>query len=195
MKRECISIGPLCTAAQTLKDLNFRKAAYPFDWMFSNLVMIQECVEDKFATLLDRSLIVATPPSGSTHLKYHSIDKPTFNHHNLAGSEETYQAFCRRALRFLEAWNDLNGIGLLYMTKLEPWLEHENKGDREYLQQFCEFVAKSSPKSVVIVMILCRSGQNTHELHQLTPNCYIANIHYGETDNLIAVQEILNSIL
>ena len=44
-----ISLGYDCSPAATLRALNIRDEALPFDWVVSNLKIIRDCIEDNFA--------------------------------------------------------------------------------------------------------------------------------------------------
>jgi hypothetical protein len=43
-----MSIGHDCSPAATLRNLNIRSYAMPFDWVVSNLQIIKDCIEDNF---------------------------------------------------------------------------------------------------------------------------------------------------
>ena len=43
-----ISIGNTCKTAEELKKHNLRVSAYPFDWLFSSLELVEHCKNDKF---------------------------------------------------------------------------------------------------------------------------------------------------
>ena len=187
-RRECISIGPLCTGAQTLKDIGARRAAYPFDWIFSDLTLVQHCIEDKFVTFLNRDLIIRMGV-GSTHTWYSSDnnDRPMFNHHDLT-QDDVHAAFSRRAERFMEVYSGEDGAMLFYMTKAKNWT------DRGNLLSFCHFVHASSPRSVVVFVFLYPTGANRHEIVKICENGYLCHVHYGDSDNLAAVIEILEKL-
>lgn len=194
LRRECISIGPLCTSSQTLKDMGLRTVAYPFDWIFSDLDMVKHCILDGFKTLLDTDMIVKVGESSSTH-KVYTGDSPTFNHHDLS-DVRTHAAFKRRCARFLDAYTSRpEGVGMLYMTKSDVWWGEAQSNERNSLADFCGFVAATSPESVVVVMVLCRTGEIKHDVVRFAQNCYVAHIHYGDTDNLAAVRDVLDLVL
>lgn len=44
-----MSLGYDCSPAATLRALNIRDEALPFDWVVSNLKIIRDCIEDNFA--------------------------------------------------------------------------------------------------------------------------------------------------
>lgn len=188
-----VSIGPLCTGAQTLKDMGLRQAAYPFDWIFSDLAMVQHCVETRFAKLLDPALISSrtsdTGTGKSTNSWYEDAqNNPVFNHHDLT-DPETLASFRRRAERFMDLYASRDGAVLLYMAKQPDWLASR---DRLRLTQFCAFVASTSPASLVLVIVLCKTGEYRHAVQRVAPNCMLAEVHFGDHDNLAAVRMVLD---
>lgn len=56
-----VSLGSHCHMAQVLKTLRLRAWSGPFDWLFSAPGMVRECLEDDFATLLDRTQLRSVP--------------------------------------------------------------------------------------------------------------------------------------
>ena len=59
---EPISIGGGCYPAGAMRDLEVRKAAYPFDWMFSKFESVIQAFEDDFNHFLDPdSLYLGNP--------------------------------------------------------------------------------------------------------------------------------------
>lgn len=49
-----LSIGAQCMTSTLLKAAKLKRFSGPFDWIFSNLRMVCDCIEDDFATFLDR---------------------------------------------------------------------------------------------------------------------------------------------
>jgi len=49
------SFGVNCHIASIIKELGWKKASYPFDWIFSDLNMVLDCLQDRFKKFLDRS--------------------------------------------------------------------------------------------------------------------------------------------
>ena len=116
-----ISIGPTCYTAFLLKENGCRTDAYPFDWVFSSLAVVEHCIRDRFADFLNVSHLHDISGSSARHAVFdpmidtpnlrahwieHGEDPATqwkfFNHHNLPDCE-THSAFQRRCERFLEA--------------------------------------------------------------------------------------------
>lgn len=52
-----ISLGGDCTVAGALRDSGLRRAAYPFDWMFSPLESIYDAIVDDFKNFLNPALL------------------------------------------------------------------------------------------------------------------------------------------
>ena len=48
------SLGTLCHSSYFLKQSNLKMASYPFDWIFSNIDMIIDCIENNFDKFLDK---------------------------------------------------------------------------------------------------------------------------------------------
>jgi hypothetical protein len=66
-----ISIGPYCKTAQILIEHKLRTQAYPFDYIFSSLEMIQHCLNDRFDIFLNRKLYIPGNDNKSTkHVFY-----------------------------------------------------------------------------------------------------------------------------
>lgn len=72
--------------------------SYPFDWIFSNLDMIIDCIEDKFEKFLNRSLYIdINSDNGCGHSIYH---KTLFFHKNPLVKNEDYSYYERCVDRF-----------------------------------------------------------------------------------------------
>lgn len=78
-----ISLGGCCTAAGVIRDLGLRKAAYPFDWMFSDFESVYKAIEDNFKHFLEPSSLRVSEDNRVIvdfyGLKY-VHDFPTINH-------------------------------------------------------------------------------------------------------------------
>ena len=187
-----ISIGPLCLGAQSIADIGMRTASFPFDWIFSDLRMVQNCIETRFSIFLDRNLISRGDKSGvSTHTHYSKNGpSPTFNHHDLT-LDETHAAFTRRADRFMNAYNDTNGTILMYMTKAD---ELESSQDKDYVIPFSTFVSATSPKSTIVFVVLSRTNTYDFSIEWLAENCLVARVEYGDLDNLKAIASIIDLV-
>ena len=81
------SLGGICHSAQLLKRNGLKKCSYPFDWIFSSISMIIDCLEDDFKKFLDKSMYTSKSESTCGHNVY---GKSMFPHHNPLNSEKDY---------------------------------------------------------------------------------------------------------
>jgi hypothetical protein len=100
-KNNVCSIGTLCHTAEVLNRCGIRKCAYPFDWVFSDLSVISDCLETKFEKFLDKTYyaepITKFNDRQSGHKIYHF---DFFFHKNPKDKEEDYNYYVRCVNRF-----------------------------------------------------------------------------------------------
>jgi hypothetical protein len=95
---EFISLGNTCCTSYYLKEVGLKEVSYPFDWVFSSISMIRNCIKDDFETFLDKSLMsLSDCNTKSGHSSYH--DK-LFNHKNPMKFETDYEYYQRCISRF-----------------------------------------------------------------------------------------------
>jgi hypothetical protein len=92
------SLGTLCHTATLLKRNNLKISSYPFDWIFSNINIIIDCIEDDFNSFLDKKYYKNHTNGRCSHLKY---IKDMFRHYNPI-NEEHYNYYIRCVNRFRE---------------------------------------------------------------------------------------------
>ena len=105
-----ISAGTHCYASFALKQLALKKYSLPFDWAFSSLGMVADCLENDFSRFLDpRFYSKIIPVEGEDVAKYacdhlYYRDKygvrAVFNHYNLAEDPQAREYFSRCTARF-----------------------------------------------------------------------------------------------
>jgi len=108
-----VSLGTRCFTSEFLKRQRLREWAGPFDWIFSNVAMIEHCVRDDFATFLDRALYRPVPLEERIHgPDVNRVDhlfyrdrfgvRNVFNHHDV--HEDRDYAYLQRCVgRFRRA--------------------------------------------------------------------------------------------
>ena len=155
-----ISIGPHCGSAILIKDNNVRIEAYPFDYAFSSLKLINDCILDNFNKLLDPAYLRRISATCSDNTYYNSyLDTAdirrhrekeggtpvVFNHHNLT-DESTRITFRRRCDRFMEAIKNKDAL-LIYTVY------HYKKIENDYsdLIDFSQFINGINPDAIILV--------------------------------------------
>ena len=107
--RHVVSLGTHCYASWLLRDMGLRRYSSPFDWLFSSPQLVTHCIQDDFATLLDRRHYEQNGQHRQAlHRYYHEgfsteavphEPLPLFFHHNPAADED-YARLVRGVDRF-----------------------------------------------------------------------------------------------
>ena len=131
-----VSIGPYCITANILKEYGKQKQAFPFDWIFSSLQMIEHCITDKFTTFLNSTYYDSLSIRKATrHLFYQNmldtdllvqyfqavghdkspVESPVFNHHDMLDNSD-YDKFQQRTRHLLDLIeSEENNIHMCFM--------------------------------------------------------------------------------
>ena len=129
------SIGNRCHTAYMLKQCNIKKASYPFDWIFSDLSMVLNCINDNFNIFLNKEYYTVLDSSSfrQKHSYYQLNDQEyTFNHHNPLKKDD-YLYFERCCLRFQN---------LLKKTEFKMFITmflNYTKIDEEFINKIIDF--------------------------------------------------------
>ena len=126
-----ISVGSICFSSQFIKDNNLKKESYPFDWIFSNIDMCIDCINDDFNLFLEKKnhyQIQTRRPIRSGHLIYDKVvGVNIFAHHNIVTNHEY---FYRCVDRFKKLYNDPSFKLFIYFNQFQ-----ETKISNENLQK------------------------------------------------------------
>mgnify|MGYP003874596399 CR=1 FL=1 len=91
-------MGFNCHVSQFLKTYNLKVASYPFDWIMSDLNVVQKSIEDNFKDFLDKNLYVNLNRIDRCGHKTYCDNM--FVHHNPLSNEQDYLYFNRCVDRF-----------------------------------------------------------------------------------------------
>jgi beta-1,4-mannosyl-glycoprotein beta-1,4-N-acetylglucosaminyltransferase len=97
-----VSLGTHCYTSWLLEQMNLRKYSLPFDYVFSDLGIISDCVDNNFSAFLDKTKYVKIDDEGRCGHKFYSkeFNLPIiFNHHNVT-EPDSYDHFVRSVERF-----------------------------------------------------------------------------------------------
>jgi len=92
------SLGFNCHASYFLKTNGLKKESYPFDWIMSNLIVVEQCLKDNFVNYLDKKLYISNSPDSKCGHKLYCHNM--FAHHNPMTNDEHYSYFVRCVSRF-----------------------------------------------------------------------------------------------
>jgi len=204
-KMEFISIGPKCITAMNLKQTGYRRAAYPFDWIFCSLSMVQHCIETNFVYFLDRTRIVRVSPNVSDHTFYNEFIQvgderrvPIFNHHDLT-DEIQYQTISKRCARFLRRFNDKSHtLCLVYTIQIDNKTAIWSLDDDPEWKDACRFATflkedQRAEHIMLLTFILRRTDGGAPPKEQVHDgdNHKAFTVFYDEYDNLRDVADIM----
>jgi hypothetical protein len=132
------SLGQQCYSASLLKRQDLKLFSGPFDWIFSSLPMACHCLNDDFATFLDRQYMQKVLPEQRLagnhgrceHVFYRDefgIKGTVFNHHD-PSEDDDYAYFCRAVERFRNALKSPADGGRVLLLHTS-WLTHHAAAD------------------------------------------------------------------
>ncbi len=123
-----IPFGHFCIVKHTLINLGLNYEALPFDYIFSDIDNINECLKNNFIDFLDKKYYIIKYLEDGRFITHH--DKYTriiFNHHNLS-DDNIYKSFQRRVDRLLSINSNENDCKL-YISCTSNYDGPKNKYD------------------------------------------------------------------
>lgn len=103
-----ISLGPFCITKYAINKMKLDSPTMPFDWMFSSLPFIKNCIEDKFQTLLSRQYIFQRGPCWSNEKSLHDIYNQQIRNHPIITYHMTYKGDNTAEYDHFHMWNHYN---------------------------------------------------------------------------------------
>ena len=148
-------------------------ASYPFDWIISNLNIVQQCLENKFTDFLDKQYYIDIDDTKCGHSLY---DKYMFYHRNPLRHSKDYDYYKNCITRFNELLNKTENK--LFMVS---FLAKNNNiaSIKEEIIQFNE-IFKKHTTNYILLCVIHFSNQDGHSFHFSADE----NIHYLEIYNI-----------
>jgi hypothetical protein len=117
------SIGSLCHSSKLIKTHKLKLESYPFDWIFSNLNMVQHCIEDNFKIFLDkqyytRNINDKDKEPKQFHIYYYPNKTTMFNHRNPL-IKDHYDYYIRCVNRFKILLSNKNNKLFIYFGNID----------------------------------------------------------------------------
>lgn len=101
-----ISLGENCITATFLNLLGYRNHAFPFDWTFTRIDTIKDCLSTNFTSYLDKSLYYPIRNEHTVINSHKIYGESFFNHKNPLLNEQDYLYTQRCVKRFLQIIED-----------------------------------------------------------------------------------------
>lgn len=114
------SFGKNCHSAYLLKRNNYKLESYPFDWIFSEIHIILDCIKDDFEKFLDKKYYTLSIDSKiQRHEYYYKDEYYMFNHKNpLKEDDYAYYERCVNRFRKLIK-NNNNKLFVFFFNNIE----------------------------------------------------------------------------
>lgn len=119
------SIGSHCITSASLQRLGLKSFSGPFDWVFSNLDMVADCVNDRFARFLDPAYHIPIPENerkvpdanfcDHSYYRDHFGVESVFNHRDvtIAKHRQYYERCVERFLLSLDGGDQILLVGIV----------------------------------------------------------------------------------
>ena len=111
-KTVMIPIGTFCYIARILEKLNYRYTSLPFDFIRSNIPMMNDCINNNFVDFLNKDNYTN---NNQGIIKY---GNDIFLHHDM-GNTTVYDSMKRKTKRFLNLF-DKHNINKVYIAFFQP---------------------------------------------------------------------------
>lgn len=122
-----ISLGCLCYPSALFKRLDLKRYSCPFDWMFSVLPMVEECIKSDFRNFLDQKYYEPVLVEGKFEFKhafYQSYWNTNFNHYDPT-SKDGYAYLTRCVNRFRKVLQSSDWKLYLFLAPIQPSETHQ----------------------------------------------------------------------
>lgn len=152
-----ISLGFNCVAADMLRKYKVREFASPFDWIYSSLSGVCQCIDDKFQDFLNPKYLTVDD-SAILNTKYilsffHDFPEEPKNGRNLPAHnwqdsiEEIAIKYNRRIKRFCETMNSGRTIYLIRTPSLSYWPLDRVHQDRHAIEKLRDCISRAFPNA------------------------------------------------
>lgn len=173
-----VSLGENCSSAWYLKQLGLKQGSFPFDWIFSSPEIVTHCINDGFASYLNKNYINDAGNSAG-HSLYHSS---FFNHRSPLKSDgdfNYYQRCCERFEALLDSEEKVTFLITLINepAKRQAWakgfdMEFPMPTSQGYetCVQMINTVMKRHPNSQFIIVDHYTQGTRVIEWQEMSDN-------------------------
>lgn len=180
---EVCSLGSLCHSASFLKRNNLKKVSYPFDWIFSNMNIIKDCLNNNFSVFMNKEYFIEKNEKKKCgHKKYHP---DMFNHKN-PFNEEDYHYYERCIVRFNDFLQSENKkLFLMMFVNHNPntFLEQDHDFQKKIINFTNNFSKYTKNEHYLFVVHFGKQNEQKYELKQMNDNSHLLYIYLKSNSN------------
>jgi hypothetical protein len=203
---QIFSIGSQCLTGVMMQQAQLKSSSGPFDWIFSSLPMVNDCLVDDFAAFLDRSQHIPIPlharPAPDMCYCDHRIFQDRYGlnsifNHSDPTQQDVYDYFVRCVDRFRAALT-ARCAGLL-LGMFPP-----DRASRPDIRRLIRRLEHRGAAEALIVMIgrqresprlILRDEGPRHRLFVFNPSSELRGIQFAETrDNRFLIDWLRENI-
>ena len=177
------SLGTLCHTASWIKQMQMKKCSFPFDWIYSNINMIIDIIDDDFKIFLDRNNhIPGKRETDGKRMSGHKVyGERIFNHHYLL-DDDTYNYFvrCVKRFRLLTKKKENKLFIVSFLNRTEKISKEELESDIMNLYKKLESITTNFN----LLVVYHRNGHNMRsEIVEINENIKMIEIFTQEISN------------
>lgn len=180
---EVCSFGSLCHSASFLKRNDLKKVSYPFDWIFSNMNIIKDCLNNNFSVFMNKEYFIEkTEKYKCGHKKYHP---DMFNHCNPINDED-YHYYERCIVRFNQfLQSDNNKLFLMMFVNQNPntFLEKDHDFHKKIIDFTNDITKYTKNENYLFVVHFGKQNEQKYEFKQMNDNCHHSLLLKEQNDN------------
>ena len=201
-----VSIGAQCLTGVLLQNAGLKRFSGPFDWIFSNMRMVCDCIEDDFRTFLDPQQLAAIPlaarASPDTQFAHHLYYGRRYGLHALFNHNDptdpaTY-AYLERCVGRFRAMlaSDRPQLLLAIATR--------SQGGKYAFDRMCALL-EDRPSVEICALIVQEPGTKRgldlwaeagrHRLFELHVTSPLQGIHFADPGDTLFVTELLRTMI
>ena len=179
------SLGFHCHATQLLIRNNFKKESYPFDWMFSNIFIVSDCINNDFCKLIDNRFYIDCPNQTTLNQCGHSYYKSNmFPHHDMR-KIDNYNYLLRCVKRFQKLC-EIKEPKVFLITIIDIQLMkkiHENMANLKNI------LNKKTTNFRIICFVFIHNKRSNNHYMEINDNIHIIYIDLTSSSNGITFKD------
>ena len=175
--KHIVSLGSLCLTSKLLQSMGLKAESYPFDWIFSTPSMVAHCIDDNFASFLNKDfyLPVRQGKGRQCHHTFYNSDQrgsPLFNHRD-PSTDEDYDYLVRCVNRFRAVLQSPDRTLFVLMQG------HDAPGNTSNFDLVRVALERSATKPALLYLSYKSNGDRRHITTKRVNNCALIEFAAG----------------